>query len=217
MYMNGQAAPRSLERSADGAGALDFRDFSGSLAAKENRTGSHQTLLFHSATWIEIRKDNMSIGEVTHNRGTISNKEVEEVLKSVIQNLIDGQEGFQKVAESLKDATHKHYFLEESLKRASFRGDLETALHQEGVHDVKESGTVSGTIQRTWGELKVKLGGGDHALLETAEQGEDATKKAYKKALEKELPLPIHQMLSTQYAHIEESHDYVKAARDARK
>jgi uncharacterized protein (TIGR02284 family) len=159
----------------------------------------------------------MSIGEVTHNRGTISNKEVEETLKSVIQNLIDGQEGFQKIAENLKDATLKQYFLEESLKRASFRGDLETALHQEGVHDVKESGTVSGAIQRTWGDLKVKLGGGDHALLETAEQGEDAAKKAYKEALDKELPLPIHEMLSTQYAHIQRSHDSVKAARDARK
>jgi uncharacterized protein (TIGR02284 family) len=158
----------------------------------------------------------METETVTHNTGTISNKEVAETLKSVIQSLIDGQEGFQKIGEDLKDPTLKRYFLAESLERASFRGDLETALHQEGVHDVKEKGTVSGAIHRTWGELKVKLGGGDHALLETAEQGEDAAKKAYKEALDKELPLPIHQMLSTQYAHIQQSHDYVKAARDAR-
>jgi uncharacterized protein (TIGR02284 family) len=159
----------------------------------------------------------MNTDAATHNTGTISNEEVEETLKSVIQSLIDGQEGFQKIGEELKDPTLKHYFLKESLTRASFRGDLETVLHQEGVHDIKESGTTSGTMHRIWGELKVKLGGGDHNLLETAEQGEDAAKKAYKDALDKELPLPVHQLLSTQYAHVQTSHDYLKAARDSGK
>jgi uncharacterized protein (TIGR02284 family) len=80
---------------------------------------------------------------------------------------------------------------------------------------VKETGSVSGALHRTWGDLKAKLGGGDHALLETAEQGEDAAKKAYKDALEHELPLPIRQLLSEQQAHVMTSHDYVKAHRDA--
>ena len=141
----------------------------------------------------------------------------EDTLRSVIESLIDGQEGFQKIGENLKDESLKRYFLAESLKRAQFRGALEEVLHQEGVHDVKESGTVSGAVHRTWGDLKAHLGGGDHTLLETAEQGEDAAKKAYKDALDKELPLPVHQLLSTQYAHIQTSHDYVKAARDSSK
>jgi uncharacterized protein (TIGR02284 family) len=147
----------------------------------------------------------------------LTNKEVEDTLRSVVQSLIDGQEGFQKIGDELKDPTLKKYFLAESLKRASFRGEIETMLHSEGVHDIKESGTVSGALHRTWGDLKAKLGGGDHTLLETAEQGEDAAKKAYKDALENELPLPVHQLLSTQYAHVQESHDYVKAERDSRK
>lgn len=148
---------------------------------------------------------------------TISNKEVEETLRSVIQSLIDGQEGFQQIGEKLEDSTLKRYFAAESLKRASFRGDLETVLHDHGVHDIKERGTASGAIHRTWADVKAKLGGGDHTLLETAEAGEDAAKKAYKDALEKDLPLPIKQLLDTQYAHIQDSHDYVKAERDRRK
>ena len=63
--------------------------------------------------------------------------------------------------------------------------------------------------------LKAHLGGGDHTLLETAEQGEDAAKKAYRDALQKELPLPVRQLLFTQYVHIQEAHDYVKAARES--
>jgi uncharacterized protein (TIGR02284 family) len=147
----------------------------------------------------------------------LSTKEVEETLRSVIQTLIDGQEGFQKIGEHLTDETLRRYFAAESLKRAAFRGEIEELLHQDGVHDVKESGTVGGTIHRTWGDIKAHLGGGDHTLLETSEAGEDAAKKAYQEALGKELPLPIKELLVTQYAHIQTSHDYVKAARDSRK
>ena len=156
----------------------------------------------------------MSIETTTHK---LNNKEVEETLRSVIQSLIDGQEGFQTIGEHLKDETLRRYFAAESLKRAGFRGKLEETLHQLGIHDVKEKGTVGGTVHRTWGEIKAHLGGTDHTLLETAEAGEDTAKKAYKDALEKEFPLPIKQLLDTQYAHIQGSHDYVKAARDSRK
>lgn len=142
----------------------------------------------------------------------------EDTLRSVIEILIDGQKGFETIGEHLTDPTLKKYFLSESLRRAQFRGDLEEILHQEGVHDVKESGTVTGSLHRSWGELKTKLGGGDHSLLETAEAGEDVAKKAYAEALEQEhLPLPIRQTLATQAAHIQSVHDYVKAARDSSK
>jgi uncharacterized protein (TIGR02284 family) len=141
--------------------------------------------------------------------------EIEETLRSIIQNLIDGQEGFQMIGNELKDETLKHYFLAESLRRAEFRGELENMLHQEGVSDVKERGTIAGTLRRAWGDLKAKLGGGDHSLLVTAEQAEDEAKRVYKQALEKDLPLPIRQLLFRQSAQIEISHDYVRAARDS--
>jgi uncharacterized protein (TIGR02284 family) len=143
--------------------------------------------------------------------------ETEDTLRSVIQILIDGQEGFQMLGNELKDEVLKRYFLAESLQRAEFRGELESLLHQEGVHDVKEDGTVAGALHRVWGDLKVKLGGGDHTLLVSAEQAEDEAKRVYKDALEKELPLPVRQLLSSQSAHVQTSHDYVRAARDSSK
>jgi len=144
-------------------------------------------------------------------------KETEEALLMVIQHLIDGQEGLQKIAEEVKDEPLKRYFLLESLKRAQFRGDLETVLHQEGVHDIRESGSMSGTVLRTWGELKNKLGGGDHTMLDTVEQGEDEAMEAYEDAMNRELPLPVRELLQEQLTHIQASHDYVKIARDSRK
>ena len=77
-----------------------------------------------------------------------------------------------EIGEYLKDERLKIFFLAESLKRANFRGELENELHRHGVADVHESGTAAGVLNRAWSELKAKLGGGDHTLLETAEQGE---------------------------------------------
>ena len=144
-------------------------------------------------------------------------KEVESALRSVIQALIDGQEGFKKIGEDIKDETLKDYFLAESLTRAQFRGVLESILHQEGVHDVKESGTAAGSIRRAWGNLKSSLGGGDASLLTTAEEAEHETIDAYAKATDTYLPLPVRQVLTTQAAHIEKSHDFIKSARDTKK
>jgi len=141
--------------------------------------------------------------------------EMERVLRSVINTLQDSQKGFADIGEHLKNETLKVYFLAESLKRARFRGDLETALHQNGVHDVNETGTTAGTLHRVWGDLKARLSSGDHGLLETAETGEDEAKKAYADALNQDLPLPIRELLAEQQAHILSSHDYVKEHRDA--
>src|ERR1700742_2635865 len=105
--------------------------------------------------------------------GSEKNQEVEKVLLDVIKSLQDGQKGFADIGEHLKDDTLKRYFLAESLKRASFRADLEAELHRAGVHDVKDSGSTAGAIHRTWADLKAKLGGGDHTLLSSAESGED--------------------------------------------
>ena len=110
--------------------------------------------------------------------------EMERALKSLINTLQDSQKGFAEIGEHLKAETLKRYFLAESLKRAQFRGDLEEILHQSGVHDINESGTTAGTLHRTWGDIKAKLGAGDHSLLATAEQGEDEAKSAYADAMQ---------------------------------
>ncbi len=148
--------------------------------------------------------------------GSTKNQEAENVLLDVIKVLNDGQKGFADIGEHLKDDTLKRYFLAESLKRANFRAELENELHRAGVADVKEGGTVAGAMHRVWGDLKAKLGAdSDHSLLATAEQGEDVAKKTYKEALEKDLPLPIRQLLTEQQTHINASHDYVRDNRDA--
>jgi hypothetical protein len=86
--------------------------------------------------------------------GSTKNREMEKVLLDVIKVLEDSQKGFADIGEHLKDEQLKRYFLAESLKRASFRAELENELHRAGMHDVKETGSVAGALHRTWGDLK---------------------------------------------------------------
>ena len=146
---------------------------------------------------------------------SINNDEVIRVLKSVANSLEDSHKGFTDLGEHLKDEHLKAFFLAESLKRASFRGDLENEMHRMGVADVSDTGTAAGALHRAWGDLKAKFGTSDHDILATAEQGEDVAKKAYKDALEQPLPLPIKEILMTQQAHVIASHNHVRDHRDA--
>ncbi len=141
-------------------------------------------------------------------------RNVEEGLHSVIVSLIDVQREFQKVGENMKDETFKEYFLAESLKYAEFRGDIEAVLRHVGMHDLVETGSVSGFIFRVWAGLQAKLQEGDHALLITAEQVSGETVQTYRDVLDKELPLPVRQLLSSQAAYLEGSREYIKSARD---
>jgi uncharacterized protein (TIGR02284 family) len=190
-------------------GCAGFRDFPRLAGDQGESHRSHRTLptltALHPFCWSN---------PMSHPSLELLNTEA--ALHSVIEVLIDGQEVLRKIGEELKHEPAKLHLLAESLKRAEFRGELETLLHQEGVRDIEESGTPEGTVYRIWAEVKGKLGGGDHTLLVTAEQCEDSARELYAKALQNEpaIPFPIRQLLASQAAHIERSHAYIKAARD---
>ncbi|HEX8817848.1 MAG TPA: PA2169 family four-helix-bundle protein [Terriglobales bacterium] len=137
-----------------------------------------------------------------------------DVVKDVVQVLHDGHKGFMDLAEHIKDSEVKAFFVKQAQTRGEFARQLEVAA----ALPTDESGTAMGAVHRTWGDFKAKLGGGDHALLETAEQGEDAAKEAYEKALkEKEVTGNVRETLLSQQREIQRSHDQVKAFRDAKK
>lgn len=135
----------------------------------------------------------------------------QDVIKDVIEVLHDGEKGLADTGEHIKDPQVQTYFMKESQTRGEFARELEAAA---GLgQDV--GGTASGAIHRYWGDLKASIGGGDHTLLETAEQGEDASKKAYEEALKKtDLQASVRQILERQQVHIISSHNQVRAFRD---
>lgn len=128
--------------------------------------------------------------------------EAEGTLRLLVDHLHDEQKALQGIAEDLNDQGMKRILLAESLKRAEFRGKLENMLHREGVRDVNENGTAAGSFVRAWTQLRASLGAGDDSLIATAAEGERAVLDAYMEALEKDLPLPIREVLVLQAGKI---------------
>jgi uncharacterized protein (TIGR02284 family) len=100
------------------------------------------------------------------------------------------------------------------LQRARFRGDIEAVLHDDGVHNIRETGTVAGTLRRAWGEVKSHIARGDITLLERAQNAEGAIITVYSDAFETAFPFPVRQMIVNQFASINRTHDFLKSVRD---
>jgi uncharacterized protein (TIGR02284 family) len=146
--------------------------------------------------------------------GSIASGQSGSTLYTVIQSLIDSQEALVEVGERLEDKDLKRFFLAESLKRAEFRVELESALNQEGVADLCEGEAAPGPVQSALTHLRLR----SHeacfdALMATAELGEEAARQAYAHAINTILPPSIEKLLTSQASHISESHNFLKAAR----
>ncbi len=140
----------------------------------------------------------------------------DDAVKNLITVLRDSNKGFLDVGEHLESSTHRSFFMEEAQVRARYADELERAVGEPGGSVTQAGSSAAAAIHRTWGDLKAKLGGGDHTLLETAEQGEDAAKKAYQQALEdSSISSTARALIAQQFEHVRQSHDKVKAFRDA--
>ncbi len=134
-----------------------------------------------------------------------------DLVKAVIEVLNDGKTGYADIGEKITSPELRSFFMSESQSRGTFSSELSAAA---GMHDV--GGTATAAVHRSWGDLKSKLGGGDHTLLETAEQGEDAAQKAYQAALgDSAITGPVRALLQKQHSHIQSAHSKIKAFRDS--
>ncbi len=137
------------------------------------------------------------------------------VLENLIQVCKDGQKGYQEAASKVKRSDLRTFFNEQSLERSRFAGELEAELIRLGKPDKKVSGSVAGSVHRAWIDTKVGLGGGDKAILDWLEHGEDTAKDAYQKAVTGNLPEDIAHVIRRQTTSVQAAHDRVKSLRDS--
>ena len=75
--------------------------------------------------------------------------------------------------------------------------------------------TTGGALRRGWLNIKTSITGkSDEAVLNECEKGEDAAVHSYKKALSKDLPEHIRQVVDRQYQGVLRNHDEIKNLRD---
>ena len=146
-------------------------------------------------------------------------KEIISTINGLIETLKDGQEGFRKASEAVKDSQLKTLFSEYSLQRSKFAGELQNEAISMGEHNPENSSSTAGAMHRAWINLKSAITSqDDHAILAECERGEDSAVAEYKKAMEeKELSSPIRDTISRQYTDVKSAHDRIRELRDAAK
>ena len=140
--------------------------------------------------------------------------EVRLAVERLIDACRDAEEGYRDAAEHISDPTLKTYFREQSIGRAQFASDLQAELHRFGKWETTRQGSVGGTIQRIWFDVKRALGGKDRAILDEIEAGEDRSKHAYEDALKHDLPADIAGLIRGQAQSVFAAHDHAKQLRD---
>lgn len=132
-------------------------------------------------------------------------------LNTLIETLKDGELGFQTAAADVKDASVKSTFTE----FAHERGQMAAELSSFAGNPDTPSGSISAAAHRGWMNLKSALGGGEKAILNEAERGEDVAVGEFQKALAADLPADVKQVVARHYDQVKSAHDRVKALRDS--
>ncbi|MCC8423390.1 PA2169 family four-helix-bundle protein [Mucilaginibacter sp. UR6-11] len=146
-----------------------------------------------------------------------NNKATIETLNDLVQINNDRIRGYESaIKETKDDAELVSVFNNKILESQQFKSTLTEEIQVLG-NDADNTTTVSGTIHRTWLEVKAAFSGhSEKSILEECEFGEDAIKKAYQSALNEEhLPAFIRDILNDQQAILSQSHDEIKALRDS--
>ncbi|QDU27550.1 hypothetical protein ETAA8_26380 [Anatilimnocola aggregata] len=138
-------------------------------------------------------------------------------LQSLIQINIDSRDGFKEASENLKEKNPSlaNRFCSLAQQRDSQATELQTMVAS-NAEAPTESGSFSAAAHRTWMDLRTALGGGEQAVLDEAERGEDTIKAKYEEAL-KDMggSEPCCDTLRRHLTAVQSSHDEVKALRDS--
>jgi uncharacterized protein (TIGR02284 family) len=142
------------------------------------------------------------------------NKEVQSTIHHLIERCKDGAKGYKTAAEDIEDKDLKDLFRKYAVQRDSMITELQDQLHKMGKTD-DESGTLEGTVHRAWIDLKSALTSRDRLrVLEECERGEDYALKAYREALDKNLPGELKPIVEQQYQDVKNAHDHIRMLRD---
>ncbi len=136
-------------------------------------------------------------------------------LNGLIETCRDGREGFREASLYVTHPYLKQFFTGASNERSRFVKQLNSAVRFLGGTPVT-SGSLTGTLHRTWIEIRGTLiGQDDESILTECERGEDAAVEAYRRVLTAlSLPAGIHRLVERQALAIRAMHDKIRQQRD---
>jgi uncharacterized protein (TIGR02284 family) len=128
-------------------------------------------------------------------------------LDDLITTTIDSIRGFERSAEDAPDGRFSSFFREMAAERGEVVARLQAHSRSLGGSPT-EQGSVAGTLHRRWEDLRAALGGGDKAVIQEVERGEDYLKEEYERAMNDTNVSPeTRGIIEGCYASVRKGHD----------
>jgi len=136
-------------------------------------------------------------------------------LQELLEKNYDAEKGFTKAMKDAQNNNLKEYFKFQAAQRSQFANELTDEIRNLN-ETPKESGSTTGTLHRTWIDIKSSLSGDkDESVLEECIRGEKASVKEYEKRLkENRFPSQIEGTLNNQKSRIQNTLNKVKTLED---
>ncbi|MEB8346147.1 PA2169 family four-helix-bundle protein [Flavobacteriaceae bacterium KMM 6898] len=142
-------------------------------------------------------------------------KELVDQLEEILEKNKDAEKGYSKAAENAKSQGLQNYFRRKSDERRDFNKQLRRLLVA-NYDEIDENGSFTGSIHRTWMDIKSFFSGNeDEAMLEEAIRGDEAAVKEYEEVLEDNvLPIAIDVLIRDQKMKIQSDLNTIKSLED---
>lgn len=143
-------------------------------------------------------------------------KETIEVLNDLVQINNERIIGYEKAIRDAKPEDTDLKILYASMVAESHRMKIALATEVQTLGaEVEQGTTTSGKIYRAWNDIKAMFSGRDRqATLVNCENGEEAAQRAYRQALNHDLPSYIRELLNHQQDALKASLDDIRAMRE---
>ena len=135
------------------------------------------------------------------------------VLNSLITTTIDSAHGFEKSAKEVEGGRFEQTFSDFAAERRQVVSWLQGTVRELGGTP-NDDGSLKADLHRRWIDLRAALtgGGGDRAVIEEVERGEDYLKGKYDAALaDTELAETTRQAIREAYESVRAGHDTASA------
>lgn len=145
-----------------------------------------------------------------------NNRETAEVLNDLIQIINDRIVGYEMAIRhtSMEDTDLKILYASMIAEGHRMKIALATEVQSLGA-EIEEGTTTSGRIYRAWMDVKAIFAGHDRqTVLANCESGEQAVQRAYRMALNHDLPTYIHELLTRQQEALYASMGEIRSVRE---
>jgi uncharacterized protein (TIGR02284 family) len=141
----------------------------------------------------------------------IASRDVE-TLNSLITTTIDSANGFERSAEDADASRFQQLFADFARERRQVVAELQAAVRDAGGTP-NDDGSLMADLHRRWLDLRDAIsGGGDRAVIEEVERGEDYLKAKYEEALrDTELSATAREVIARAYESVRAGHDRASA------